>query len=110
MKIYLDDERKTPETEPGEESWVRCFHVWEVIALLEKREPIEILSLDHDLGSGEPTGYEVVRWLEEKVATDPTFPAPEHIFVHSANPVGKERMKAGIYQIYKMIRERNAEQ
>ena len=104
LRIYLDDERKTPENE----NWVRCYHVWEVITLLEKREPIEVMSLDHDLGSGEPTGYEVIQWLEQKVATDPTFVPPEHIIVHSANPVGKERMKAGIYQIYKMVNERNS--
>jgi len=51
--------------------------------------------LDHDLGgetnveSGPGTGYEVAQWL----ANNPDH-KPEQIIIHSANPVGRDRMKA----------------
>lgn len=104
MKIYLDDERSTPE------GWYRCYHVWEVIKLLEENQQtnqIEVLSLDHDLGSGEPTGYEVLLWLEEKIANSPNFQLPERILVHSANPVGKDKMKAAICSIFRLKQKQN---
>ncbi|PZP08852.1 MAG: hypothetical protein DI621_07230 [Pseudomonas protegens] len=43
MKIYLDDERQTPQ------GWVRTYWPDEVIALL-KAGGVEDISLDHDLG------------------------------------------------------------
>ena len=63
LKIYLDDERATPE------GWVRVFWPDEAIRLLES-SPVEEISLDHDLGDDERgTGYDVVLWIEEAVAT-----------------------------------------
>ncbi|MFM5043537.1 cyclic-phosphate processing receiver domain-containing protein [Aeromonas caviae] len=43
MKLYLDDERKTPV------GWVRVFWPEEAIAWL-KTEMVTEISLDHDLG------------------------------------------------------------
>ena len=43
MRIYLDDERTTPE------GWVRTYWPDEVIALLEQGGVTHV-SLDHDLG------------------------------------------------------------
>ena len=43
MKIYLDDERATPE------GWVRCYWAEEVIFFL-KNCAVDEVSLDHDLG------------------------------------------------------------
>ncbi|WP_336511202.1 cyclic-phosphate processing receiver domain-containing protein, partial [Vibrio anguillarum] len=43
MKVYLDDERDTPE------GWVRSYWPEEVIELLKSGNVTEI-SLDHDLG------------------------------------------------------------
>ena len=63
MRVYLDDEREIPE------GWVRVYWPNEAIELLKTGEVVEI-SLDHDLGDDERgTGYDVVLWIEEAVAT-----------------------------------------
>lgn len=54
MKVYLDDERQTPE------GWHRFYWPEEAIELLKQGKVTEI-SLDHDLGDDEHgTGYDVV--------------------------------------------------
>jgi len=59
MRVFLDDERTTPE------GWVRVYWPDEAIALLESGA-VEELSLDHDLGDDERgTGYDVVLWIEK---------------------------------------------
>lgn len=94
MKVFLDDERRTP---PG---WTRAHWPEEVIALLELGEVTE-LSLDHDLGDDtRGTGYDVFRWIEEAVATREFV--PPRIVVHSANPAARERMMLGIASIERM--------
>ena len=93
MKVYLDDERPTPD------GWVRTYHPGETITLLETGEVTE-LSLDHDLGSGCGTGYDVVVWIEEAVALRGFV--PPRIYVHTANPAARERMVAGVRAIERM--------
>ncbi len=94
MRVYLDDERTTPE------GWVRAFWPDEVIALLETGGVTE-LSLDHDLGDDERgTGYDVVLWIEEAVALR-GFVAPK-MSVHSANSSARIKMLAGIRKIEEM--------
>lgn len=97
MKVFLDDERITPE------GWVRTFWPEEVIALLETGQVTE-LSLDHDLGDDEHgTGYTVLLWLEEQVAVHGI--TPPKIRVHSANSSARLKMEAAIASI-----ERHASQ
>lgn len=61
MKVYLDDERTTPE------GWVRVYWPDEAIELL-KAGQVQEISLDHDLVNDERgTGYDVVAWIEETV-------------------------------------------
>lgn len=94
MKVYLDDERATPE------GWARVYWPDEAIALLETGEVVE-LSLDHDLGDDERgTGYDVVLWVEEAVATRRFV--PPRMVVHSANAPARERMEAGITAIERL--------
>lgn len=100
MKIYLDDERNTPL------GWVRCYWPSEVITLIVQGG-VSIVSLDHDLGDDDITGYDVVTWLEEQVYSDPSFIPPE-IVVHSANPVGKARMIQGINNIKRIVSEKES--
>lgn len=91
MKIFLDDERFTPD------GWVRAYWPDEVIALLETGD-VEAVSLDHDLGDdSRGTGYDVIRWIEEAVALRGFV--PPRILVHSANPAAAVRMQAGIAAI-----------
>lgn len=88
MKVFLDDERATPE------GWVRAFWPEEVIALLKTGQVTE-LSLDHDLGDdARGTGYTVLLWLEEQVVAHGI--PPPIVRVHSANPPARRRMEAAI--------------
>jgi hypothetical protein len=99
MRVYLDDERQTPE------GWVRAYWPSEVIALLETGNVTE-LSLDHDLGDDERgTGYDVILWLEEAVATR-AFTPPRAITVHSANASAREKMQAGVRAIERLVAQR----
>lgn len=91
MKIYLDDERKAPD------GWKQVRWPEEAIALL-KSGVVTHVSLDHDLGDDEHgTGYDVILWLEEAVATRKF--RPPHMVVHSANSSAREKMEAGIRSI-----------
>jgi hypothetical protein len=91
MRVYLDDERQTPD------SWVRVYWPNEAIALLEQGCVTEI-SLDHDLGDDDRgTGYDVITWIEEAVVVKGFN--PPIIRVHSANPGARARMELGISAI-----------
>ncbi len=93
MKVYLDDERETPE------GWVRVYWPDEAIELLEAGGVTQI-SLDHDLGDDERgTGYDVLLWLEEQVVVNGM--TPPKIRVHSANSSAREKMEAAIASIAK---------
>lgn len=95
MKVFLDDERTTPK------GWVRVYWPDEAIALLEAGQVTEI-SLDHDLGDDERgTGYDVVLWIEEAVATRGF--RPPAISVHSANSSARAKMEAGIAAIQRFV-------
>lgn len=91
MRIYLDDQRSAPH------GWVRAYWPQEVIWLLENAT-VETISLDHDLGDDQRgTGYDVILWIEEAVATRGY--KPPTILIHSANPPARFRMEAGIRSI-----------
>ena len=96
MKVYLDDERETPQ------GWVRVYWPDEAIALLEQGT-VEEISLDHDLGDdARGTGYDVVRWIEQAVVLH-GFVAPV-MRVHSANPAAVKRMNEGITAIGRLVK------
>ena len=93
MKVFLDDERSTPE------GWVRCYWPDEVYELLSFYNVTE-LSLDHDLGDDIlGTGYDVVLWIEKEVFVNGF--KPPVIKVHSANSSARIKMEAGIESINK---------
>ena len=93
MKVYLDDERETPD------GWVRVYWPDEAIELLKAGGVTEI-SLDHDLGDDERgTGYDVLLWLEEQVVVNGM--TPPKMRVHSANSSAREKMEAAIASIAK---------
>ncbi|MES2321674.1 MAG: cyclic-phosphate processing receiver domain-containing protein [Pseudomonadota bacterium] len=91
MKVYLDDERSTPE------GWHRVYWPAEAIVLLETGLVTEI-SLDHDPGDDDRgTGYDVVLWVEEAVITRGFV--PPKMSVHSANSSARQKMEMGIETI-----------
>ena len=91
MKLWLDDVREAPK------GWVWAKTAQVAKDLLDSCE-FEQISLDHDLGDeGCGTGYDVVCHLENKAYEG--HPIPQIIEIHSANPVGIARMRAGIESI-----------
>ncbi len=90
-RLWVDDLRPAP---PGWD-WAKTYH--EAIARLQEKAYTE-LSLDHDLGCFEDgreyTGYDILVWLEARQAAGE--PVPPLIHVHSANPVGVQRMQTVI--------------
>jgi hypothetical protein len=93
MKVYLDDLREAPD------GWTRAHTAEQVIDLLRSKEvSVEALSLDNDLGDGQPEGFTVLDWLEEAVYNDNTFPVPE-ITIHSCNPVRIKYMQLAVASI-----------
>ncbi|TNH75087.1 hypothetical protein CF141_10765 [Aeromonas hydrophila] len=88
MKLYLDDERETPE------GWVRIFWPDEAIKWLKTGKVSEI-SLDHDLGNDRRgTGYDVILWIEKEVIIHGFI--PPRIKVHSANSSARHKMELGV--------------
>lgn len=91
MKVYLDDERDTPD------GWVRVYWPNEAIEFL-KGGGVEEISLDHDLGDDDcGTGYDVVLWIENSVYTNNFI--PPKICMHSANSSAGHKIGSGIKSI-----------
>lgn len=94
MKVYLDDMR-TPDIKEG---WDVIVRDAENAMLLLDLGIVTEISLDHDLG-GEVTGYDVARHIEEMVFNEDLYFEPPRIYVHSANPVGRDNIKQAIASI-----------
>lgn len=85
MNVYLDDLRTCPE------GFVPARNYDECILLLQEAK-IRVLSLDHDLDWGEPTGYDVVRYMvEHQLYAD-------EIYIHSSSIHGKMKMYQLLYE------------
>ncbi|MEK3917293.1 cyclic-phosphate processing receiver domain-containing protein [Paenibacillus sp. FSL H7-0331] len=79
VNVFLDDLRPCPK------GFKLVKTVSECIQVIEKNN-INILSLDHDLGFGRPSGFEVVKYI----VNNKIF--PREIIIHTANPFGRIRM------------------
>jgi hypothetical protein len=92
MKIWVDDIREYPDYH-----WWWVKDSWHAIQALNhcmlNGIPVEVLSLDHDLG-GDDTTRPIVLWLCEHNVW------PDEIRVHTANPVGREWLE-GMIERYK---------
>jgi hypothetical protein len=89
INLYVDDLRDIPRDFSG-------ARTYEEAILHLKAYPINILSLDHDLGEDEqgnllPTGDDLVNWIIEFGATKTPL-IINSIYLHTDNPVGRERM------------------
>lgn len=101
MNLWLDDIRDPSQFGCIGFTWVKTAQ--EAIALLETGT-VESASFDHDLSieatmgnwRNEITGYDVILWLEEH----PEFWPVGGVRVHSANPIGKQRMNVVIEKHY----------
>ncbi|AJY77064.1 cyclic-phosphate processing receiver domain-containing protein [Paenibacillus beijingensis] len=79
IHVYLDDFRKCPQGFTAAKTAEEC-------KLLIEAGPIGVLSLDYDLGWGEPTGYEVARHLVE------IGKYPQEIYLHTSSDAGRMQM------------------
>jgi len=95
LKIYLDDERKTPD------GFRRTYTVSETIQLLMiNNGKVHTLSLDNDLGIGVREGREVMKWIEEQAYFNTLKPIP-YLIIHTDNPVAENDMMASRYNAWK---------
>lgn len=85
MNVYLDDLRKCPK------GFVLARNVEECIMLLEEYD-VNILSLDHDLGAGEPTGTDVAAYIVRSGRY------PREIYLHTSSEWGRSKMFHMLYQ------------
>lgn len=90
MNVFLDDVRLGPHYYDGcgddWDSWVIVRGIDNVKCLLTLGV-VDNMSLDHDLGNDQPTGYDLLKWM----ADTSNWPKG-HIWVHSQNPVGAKNM------------------
>lgn len=91
--LWLDDERPMPA-----EFTHHARTAEEAIELLKVME-FDRISLDHDLGIGCGTGYEVACFIEEAALTGRM--RKTRISLHTQNPVGRERMRKALYNAHK---------
>ena len=87
MKLWIDDVRPAPE------GYVWCVSVGQAKQVIRanelRKEPIELLDIDHDAGDYAFDGGDYIKlldWLEE---TGRNYP----IRIHSMNPVAVENMR-----------------
>ncbi|MFC5988378.1 cyclic-phosphate processing receiver domain-containing protein [Marinicrinis lubricantis] len=85
IHVYLDDFRPCPK------GFVLAKNVEECLTLLKECE-VDILSLDHDLGWGEPTGTELVRAMVARGLYG------QRIYLHTSSQEGCRRMYEMLYQ------------
>ena len=88
MKLWLDD------TRPAPDGWIWCQTVKAAKVLILGGE-VEESSLDHDLGQNQPTGYDLCKWMAQTGNWPKKKPN-----VHSANPVGAQRMRGVISRYF----------
>lgn len=83
MKIFLDDLRNPPD-----HSWAVVRSYEQFVDWIERHGVPEVISFDHDLGDGVPTGMDCAKWL---VATERPI---KNFLVHSANPPGAANIRS----------------
>jgi hypothetical protein len=103
VNVWVDDERDPAQHGHAGWLWLKSGEEAVVWLFTVDMAAIENLSLDHDMGPGR-TGYDVLTWIERRVADGAT--PPRHIYIHTQNPVGRERMRAARASIYRIAARR----
>ena len=102
MNLWVDDLRPPPSKDW---IWAQTF---DDARILVRTIVWDTMSLDHDLADihyaaldspVERTGFDLVRYIRKVVDSYP-HRLPNHILVHSMNPVGKAKMEAEIADLY----------
>lgn len=98
--LFVDDER-----DPRQVTWgsTAFYHVypWTIARSLSEVQELvqmygfpEFVSFDHDLGTDQPTGHDIAKWLITQDHENHTMPANFDFYVHSRNPVGKQNIES----------------
>ena len=87
-KLFIDDERF-----PVDEGWVIARSSADAIAEIARRGWPSYISFDHDLG-GDDTTKPVVDWLICEVLDGNYRGAMPDYYVHSQNPIGRDKILA----------------
>ena len=92
-KVWLDDVRTPPDSSW---TWAQSFSQFRWIINNQCEDgQIKVISFDHDLGPVDHSlgiakdGYDCLKWL----ASVRPNRYPQQVLVHSANPVGAERIR-----------------
>jgi hypothetical protein len=120
MRLFLDDERDPRVWLPDMrwfrgrdlaelDEWVWARTAPEAIRTLEAGDVVEV-SLDHDLGPDEEvgTGYDVLGWIEERVAGDEGYEPPV-IHIHTSNIAARGRMESAVQGIQNFLGRRGVQ-
>lgn len=95
-KLFLDDERFPAKfREQKFDDWLVIRTMTMAIWHIQNLGMPYAMSLDHDLGNNQPTGFDFVKWLVNQ-DMDGAIDLSDcsEIYVHSQNPVGAENMRA----------------
>lgn len=88
--LWVDDIRNPP----GRARWLIVRNYSDAIRTLDVFwDEIIQVSLDHDLGKGSETGYDIATWIERQIEVAGRKPIP-YMYCHSANPVGVQNIMA----------------
>lgn len=127
MKLFLDDERSVYLDGDGNTYFAkyphhvddRCDRHWIIIrdakvflsTLAILRSHVTEISLDHDLGDHLPNGSHVLNEIEKWAAYPKSYDLRKDldIRIHSANPVGRDNMKAAIESIKRLMADGSKE-
>lgn len=96
--LFLDDERFPPRSLVDD--WHIARTATEARFLIHRNGMPHRMSLDHDLGHNEETGYDFIKWLvNQDMDNKLNIHETTHFYVHSQNPVGKKNIEM-YYQNY----------
>lgn len=99
--LFIDDERYPNNVTWGSPEfyqqfpWTIARNMAQVQDLINEWGFPDFVSLDHDLGDGEPTGHDIAKWLiEADMDGIHRMPPDFQYFTHSHNPVGKTNIES----------------
>lgn len=103
--LFIDDERFPPD---DGRSWQVARNKEQVLQLLRIfQEMPTFISFDHDLGDGEPTGYDIAKCLVDLDLDGHLYFDVTNFdfYVHSQNPVGKQNIEKYLGGYLKTLRQ-----
>lgn len=99
--LFIDDERMPTDVTWGSPEFY-AIYPWTVARTLNEVQTLvamygfpAFVSLDHDLGDGEPSGKDIANWLINYDLDSDRSAIPDNFqfYVHSRNPVGKQNIE-----------------